>query len=358
MIGRREALRSDRKTSHRFGAATLGALGLMLALISGVALSAERGISVRGTTFIKDGMPWIPKGFTMVAFVAPEHVLSPAYKNARASYGEGILDQARSLGADVLRFQVSQVGLDPQSQVFDPNYRQQVIDAVRLARSKGFSVIVSMQWEPPSGLKGQPQMPSDITRRAWGHLVDAFANDRYVMLELFNEPGMWESTASAWPTWKSGMQSLVDEVRNKGAQNTLLLDGLRGAHYLQGAPGISDRMHRIAYAVHPYIDDKDHGLSDWVRDFGRFAKDHPVMVTEWNATSTLQCRPEVPQISRAFVGYLKEQRIGLVLWALDLHGTLFDKQDQPIGFKDFACGKQGYGAANVALEYFRSIPSG
>jgi len=312
------------------------------------------GITVRGNQLLKDGQFWVPKGFTIVSFVAPEAVLNPSYKEARNSYGDSILDQARSLGADLLRFQVSQAGLDPQSSIHDPKYLGQVTEAVHRAREKGFSVIVSMQWEPPSGLKGQPMMPSDITRRAWSKIAGSFGNDGYIMLELFNEPGMWESNAGAWSQWKSGMQSLIDLVRGAGAQNTLLLDGLRGAHYLTGAPAVSDPLHKIAYAVHPYIDDKDHGPSDWTRDFGNFAKDHPVLVSEWNATSTLQCRPDVPQASREFIEYIKERRMGLVLWALDLHGTLFDASNKPIGFKDFECGKWGTGAANIAIEYFHS----
>lgn len=316
------------------------------------------GITVRDRTLLKDGQVWVPKGFTLISFVAPEAVLLPAYKGARSSYGAAVLDRAKALGADVLRFQVSQVGLDPQSSVYDPKYLEEVTRAVKQARDKGFSVIVSMQWEPPSGLKGQPMMPSDITSRAWSKILPAFAGDKYVMLEVFNEPGMWESTPSAWPTWKSGMQGLVDQLRSGGAQNTLLLDGLRGAHYLNGAPAISDPQHKIAYAIHPYLDDKDHGPADWTRDFGNFAHDHPVLVTEWNATSTLQCRPDEPQISREFVDYLKEKNIGLVLWALDLHGTLFDGNDNPIGFKDFQCGKAGYGAAWIAIQYFHSDAAG
>ncbi len=332
--------------------ALVGALGVLLSLGSG-SVCAE--ISVSGTSFIRDGHPWIPKGFTLVSFVAPERVLKPAYAGARKSYGDTVLERARSLGADVLRFQVSQPGLDPQSSIYDPTYREQVVNAIHEAEHKGFAIIVSMQWEPPSGLGGQPMMPSDITHRAWSQIVSALASDPNVMLEVFNEPGMWEETAGAWPKWKSGMQSLIDQLRAAGAKNLLLIDGLRGAHYLQDAPNLSDPLHKLAYAIHPYIDDRDHGPSDWTRDFGRFASNHPVLATEWNATSTLQCRPDVPQISHEFITYLKERKIGLVLWALDLHGTLFDNNDQPIGFKDFACGKAGAGAAWIALQYFHEL---
>jgi endoglucanase len=346
-------VRADRLSQSPFWIAALAA---MLTLGAGPA-SAEGGgaISVSGTTITRDGRPWIPKGFTLVSFVAPQKQLKPAYLSARKSYGDAILDRARALGADVLRFQVSQPGLDPQSSIYDPKYKDEVIEAIHEAQHKGFAIIVSMQWEPPAGLEGQPQMPSDNTHRAWSQIVGAFGSDPGVMLEVFNEPGMWEENPGAWATWKSGMQSLIDQLRSAGAKNVLLIDGLRGAHYLQDAPALSDPLHKLVYAIHPYMDDRDHGPSDWTRDFGRFAANHPVLTTEWNATSTLQCRPDEPAITRDFIAYLKERKIGLVLWALDLPGTLFDGNNQPIGFKDFVCGKAGYGAANLSLQYFRDI---
>ena len=350
--------------SSRFGIARTariwGALvlrGLLTVALSAAVVSAQAaggGITVEGKNLLKDGKEWIPHGFTMVSFVAPEKSLAAYYKPARDSFGAPILERAHSLGADLLRFQVSQVGLDEQSSIYDPEYLGQVLAAVKKAREAGFSVIVSMQWEPPSGLKGQPMMPSDITRRAWTRLAGSLANDEYVMLELFNEPGMWETTPSAWPTWQSGMQSLVDLVRRDGAKNVLLLDGLRGAHYLKDAPRINDPMNKIVYAIHPYFDDKDNSPADWTRDFGNFATSHAVLATEWNATSTLQCRPDEPEVSHQLIDYLKERRIGLVLWALDDHATLFDGSENPIGFKGFQCGKWGTGAAYIAIQSFKA----
>jgi len=347
-----EAVRRWRSLTFLLG---LSAVALSWACAPALAAGEGKGITVEGNRLVKDGQPWIPKGFSLVSFVAPEAVLSAVNKEARSSYGPQLLDRARSLGADLLRFQVSQAGLDPQTSIYDPNYLAQVTAAVKQARDKGFTVIVSMQWEPPSGLNGQPNMPSDITRRAWSVLARPFADDKYVMLELFNEPAMKPSNPEAWPTWKSDMQSVVDLVRRNGAQNTLLLDGLRSARYLKDAPQVNDPLHKLAYAVHPYIDNVIHGPADWTRDFGNFAAHHPVLVTEWNATAKLEeCSADMPQVSRELIAYLKERQIGLVLWAFDLRKTLFDDSGKPLEFKDFQCGKWGAGAAHVALEYFRS----
>jgi endoglucanase len=332
----------------------LCAAALYFAGGSAPAAAEGGGISVDGTRILKDGQEWVPKGFTLVGFVSPVKYMSAGFKEAHNLYGPQELERARSFGADVLRFQVSQAGLDPQSSIYDPAYMDTIIAAVHLAREKGFAVIISMQWEPPSGLANQPMMPSDITQHAWSRIVGAFAKDKFIMLELFNEPGMWETIPAAWPTWQKGMQSLVDLVRRAGSENTLLLDGLRGGHYLKDAPAIHDPMNKIVYAIHPYIDDRDHGPDDWTTHFGYFARNHAVLTSEWNATSTLQCRPDDPEVSNQFIAYLKERHIGLILWALDLRGTLFDANWSPIGFKGFQCGKWGTGAAYIAIDYFHS----
>jgi endoglucanase len=332
----------------------LCSLALYLAGGSTPAAAEGAGITVDGAKIMKDGQLWVPKGFTLVGFVAPLKYMSAGFKEAHDLYGPQELERAHSLGADVLRFQVSQAGLDPQSSIFVPEYMGEIIAAVHQAREKGFSVIISMQWEPPSGLAKQPMMPSDITRRAWTRIVSAFGSDKYIMLELFNEPGMYEETPKSWQTWQSGMQSLIDIVRRGGAQNTLLLDGLRGGHYLKDAPPIHDPMNKIVYAVHPYIDERDHSPEAWMDHFGYFARTHAVLTSEWNANSTLQCRPDDPEVSRQFIDFLKERKIGLVLWALDLRGSLFDANWNPMGFKDFKCGKWGTGAAYIAIDYFKS----
>jgi endoglucanase len=335
----------------------LGALALLATLVHVVAAAAaaSSGITVSGNAFLMDGMPWVPNGFTLVGYVAPKgHARGPAYRNARKLQGERLLGQARGLGANTLRFQVSQPGLDPESPIYDAKYLEEIIHAVREARDKQFAVVLSMQWQRPSGLAGQSKMPSRSTLRAWQQLAPAFANDSFVMLELFNEPGMWDRNPKAWQEWCRGMQTLVDEVRRKGARNVLILDGLKFSHVLAGAPQIDDPLHQLAYAVHPYINKDTDGPDKWRRQWGDFARSHPVLITEWNATSKLaHCQPGAPAISRELIEYVRDRHIGLILWALDLRSTVLD-DNGPIGFRDFKCGRSGAGAAQMAVEYFHS----
>ena len=55
------------------------------------------GISVDGTRILKDGQERVPKGFTLVGFVAPEKYMSAGFKEARDLYGPQELERAEVL---------------------------------------------------------------------------------------------------------------------------------------------------------------------------------------------------------------------------------------------------------------------
>ncbi|MBV8744050.1 MAG: cellulase family glycosylhydrolase [Xanthobacteraceae bacterium] len=101
------------------------------------------------------------------------------------------------------------------------------------ARSHGFVVIVSIdaQWE--NGVPNLPGMPNDSTVRAWQTLAPLLAKDNEIMLELFNEPAL-SSNAQSQSQWAQLTQAIIDAVRNKGATNILLVDGLWYARSTNG----------------------------------------------------------------------------------------------------------------------------
>jgi hypothetical protein len=167
---------------------TAASAALLLAVTTVAALAAG-DVRVEGNRFLRDGKPWIAEGVTLVGLVSPEGRLrnKPTYAAARAAFGPGMLGEVRRFGADTVRFQVSQSGLDPRSKDHDPDYRDEVLDAVALTRAAGLNVIVSMQWQGVSGRRGEG-LPTGATRRAWASIVPAFGDDRGVLLEIFNEP--------------------------------------------------------------------------------------------------------------------------------------------------------------------------
>jgi hypothetical protein len=266
-----------------------------------------------------------------------------------------MLGEARRFGADLVRFQVSQFGLDPRSKGHDPDYRDEVLAAVAETRAAGFSVLVSMQWQGVSGRRGEG-LPTGATRRAWASIVPAFADDRGVLLEVFNEPHIDPRTPAEWEPWRESMQGLIDALRGAGSENVLLVGGSQFARNLEGAPALDDPLGQLGYAVHPYLGRYNQTRAQWERKWGGFARRHPVMATEWNAHSGGNyCRPEMPAQAEALLDYLSEQRIGLVAWALDLP-NLMEPDGSYTTLDGLVCGGRragGHGGAGQMIhEHF------
>ncbi len=345
-----------------------GTGGVLLSLFTAALLTcvptsdrayASGDVSVEGTTILRDGKPWVAKGVGIVGRTAPAAVTHGGdYKHARAIFGEDELESAKQFGADLIRFQVSQGGSDPQSTIYSQDYLKEVKSAVQMARDRGFSVIVCLDAEKPSGLD-EMGMPSEKAVRAWKSLAPLFATDRGVMLELFNEPSVDGPDAVQphdWNSWKSRMQPLVDEVRSLGAKNVLLVDGLYWAQMIEGAPQLNDPLTQVVYAVHPYYSPRLRNKSSWDNMFGDYAKSHAVLVTEWNARSRRKnCNSEYPQFAADILIYLKRKKIGLTVWAFDFPDGVFvtDFKSTLTNFDDFQCGSDKNGAVgNIISSYF------
>jgi len=321
--------------------------------------AASGEISVQGTTILRDGQPWIAKGISIVGRTAPAAATKPGdYAQARAQFSAQELEKVKELfGADLIRFQVSQGGANPQSSIYSTDYLKEVQSAVKMARDMGFTVIVCVDGERSGGLD-ERGMPNEKTLLAWKSLAPLFANDRGVMFELFNEPQPDgpDATPHDWDHWKAGMQPLVDEIRSLGAKNVLLADGLYWAQMLNSAPKLDDPLSEVVYAIHPYFAPKR--LADeaaWFDMFGRFAIRHAVLASEWSALSFgSNCNDNTPNFAAGMLNYLKQQKIGVVGWAFDFPRTLLTENGTLTNYNGFHCGpKSDFGPGELIAQYFK-----
>ena len=177
--------------------------------------------------------------------------------------------------------------------------------------------------------------------------------DWRLRVELFNEPTLKDRTPENWAIWQADMQSLIDQVRASGAQNVVLVDGLRGGHYLGGSPPLHDPTGQLGYAVHPFLVAVNKTRRQWDENFGDFARDHPVMGTSFNARSANgYCRKTFPQEVDKLLKYLNQRHIGLFIWAFDLPGVR-RANGTLSSYDDFSCDpKSGGGAGEAVHEYF------
>ncbi len=338
-----------------------GALFLiLLALASPSLLAANGAISVTGATILRDGVPWQAKGVVIAAFAPPDAGTKDAYAKARARFGIPALDKIRAYGADVIRMHVNQDELDPENKRRSKTYKEKYVSAVRLARSRGFNVIVNMvKWSPEDGMddpdRGLPYLPSEVTVRAWRQLAPIFKDDSGVMFEVFNEPGLKQNTSANWSKLKKATQPVIDAIRSSGAKNAIIVEGVRNAHYLSEEFILNDPERKLIYGVHPFINKDARDRASWERDWGFMSKKVPIMVTAFNATASRKgCRPELPSLARQMLDYLEEKKIGYVLWAFDLAVLINPVTDAPTDYVNFKCGvgtPKGIGA--LGKEYFK-----
>jgi len=291
--------------------------------------SFAQDITIRGTSFFKNNAPWLPKGITVEGFNEPQ-TLRAANKiatEARGYYAPAELSAMRRVfGADIVRLQVSQPGLDPQSPIHDAAYARELLGAVKLARSSGFVVILSMDAQAENGLPNLPCMPDQSTVRAWQTLAPTLIHDPGVMFELYNEPCK-QSNPQTQSEWAQGMQASINALRSLGATNILLMDGLWWARTTNGLfPLVRDTMpNRLALAVHPYLaKGAFQNPQQWRNHFGESASHYPMIATEWNVGPSHGCVDSTtPQLAVELLRYLESLHVGLIAWAIDSrHGPI------------------------------------
>ena len=276
-------------------------------------------VRVSGKQLKRDGKPWIPHGFYQIPFEVPPGAFtpqSPWWSGAYDSWSPDEYQQMKAQGADSVRLQIAQDGADPEdSKYFDPTWLAQAIYAIFVARANGLTVFVSIQAESQTG-EPMPPLPNDATRRVWKELAPIFSRDRGVVYELYNEPSLGNThpdeapTADQWQAWQVAMNETIDVVRGAGAENVVLADALAGGQQLSGAPQLTDPLHQVAYAVHPYaFKAYDQTKAAWDEKFGDFSKNAPVIVSEWSIG--YYSDPNTPAAVVTFLQYLQNHGIGL-----------------------------------------------
>lgn len=326
------------------------------------------GLSVQGARLMQDGAPWVARGLQIVGLVAPDADLAGKYVAAHAHFGAAELAQAVADHANVVRFQVSEFGLDPSSALYDPGYAAEVAQGVELARAAGLDVIVSLQSQGPAGIAPRCPLPDAGAAADWNELAAMFAADHGVMFELYNEPAV-PATRAGWALWRDGgtvatgygtciavgMQALIDEIRGAGASNVIIVPGLAGEVTLAGMGGLADPADpadpQLAYGVHyPNLTQQS---TAWDRQFGNAAARVPVIVTEWQANSTTNCVADAPHAAPRLLAYLALKQIGIVGFALDLPGTIVaDYSYAPTTYAGFACGTPGGGPGQLLFDTY------
>ena len=320
---------------------------------------AVAGVRVAGKRLLRDGAPFVPVGFTMVALVHPTGEGETAHAARRL--GDPTMEAAIGWGANTIRFQVSQRGLDPLDALYSEAYVNRIVAGVTLARSHGLAVILSVQDQGPSGGNSHAQ-PSEATIRDWQTLTARFNGDQHVMYEIFNEPQN-KPTPDGWSVWRDGgppernqgapavgHQRVLSAIRATGATNVVIAEAGQFGQRLDGIPLLHDPLGQVAYGVHPYLTHSLREPADWEPGFGFLASQYPVVATEWSAVSGVRfCKPEWETTAPQLVDFLQSRDIGILGWAFDVLDTLILDwhQYRPTSLEGFQCGDFAHGAGEL-----------
>jgi Cellulase (glycosyl hydrolase family 5) len=350
------------------------------AAASSRAAQAGDAITVQGNQLLRGGAVWFPRGVQIVGLVAPDVALSGKYVDAHAHFGAAELRAVRAHHADTVRFQVSQYGLDPLDPLHSSQYVQEVRGGIQLARSSGLNVIISMQAQGPAGAaQGQNcPLPSTGAERAWNQIAPMFAGDPGVMFELYNEPSLGLSFTN-WQLWLNGgfisqqdgmvcqevgMQALINDIRQDGAGNVIIVPGLAAEFSLAGMPPVTDPANpfnpQLAYGVHyPSLEG---GPGAWNSEFAKMSQTEPVIVTEWYAssvanTNTPHCVAGESVLAAELLAYLASKQIGVVGYAFDVPGTIVSGWSYAPTTYDhnFACGVPGEGPGQLLFDDYAGL---
>lgn len=334
--------------------------------VGGLATAAATGqgptgaVSVSGNHLLRDGVPWVSHGFVCIAFVAPPAAQRGRFLDAYQHFSRDELAGMKAWGADTVRFQVSQPGLDPQNPLHTARFVAAVKNAVLDARSVGLNVIVSVQDESQSGEANPVSLPDAATRRVWQVLAPLFNGDAGILYEIINEPRL-VATPDHWAAWAAAMNEQIAAIRQTGSRNVVVADGLNFAERLDGAPPLVDPENKVAYASHPYSHKaEDQTPQVWEQKFGRFARSAPVIVTEWTTIPKFYGDQDTPASALAFLHYLQARGIGLSAYAYDFGANRFgstvqDYQGTPSTFAHgIQAGAPGFGPGVLVQRWYRT----
>ncbi|MFV8752901.1 glycoside hydrolase family 5 protein [Nannocystaceae bacterium ST9] len=211
------------------------------------------------------------------------------------SEGDGVsqadIELIAGWNANVVRIALNQGFWLEGSVVHDPTYRQRIDQVIEWSKAAGMDVIVDLHWSDRGDLAqvpGQQRMADQNSRAFWQSVADRYKDDGRVLFELYNEPH-----DVAWSVWLGGgesgdgfqvvgMQELYDTVRGAGADNLVLIGGLRYAYDLSGVPDHRVEGYNIVYTSHPY-DFADKQPAAWDVDWGFLAESDPIFVTEFGS---------------------------------------------------------------------------
>ena len=239
-------------------------------------------LSTSGNTIVNDkGTPIILKG-----------LVRPSLEwNAQGQYlSVSDIINISNWGANVIRLDLNQGYWLSSAPISTQGSYKQIIDAIiYYATQNKMAVILDLHWLTPNG--GQQPMANSDSITFWQQVADQYKNFGTVIFELYNEPygisqNDWLNSGDGY----IGYQKLYDTVRDAGANNLCIVNGLDYAYDLSF---VNDSFRvtgsNIIYGSHPYNQKGQDGYTGaggtFATDFAGILGKYPIIFTEFGITN-------------------------------------------------------------------------
>jgi hypothetical protein len=248
--------------------------------------------------------------------------------------------------ANAIRLQVAQEHLFDQSP-YDSSYLSAVDSEVQLANRLGMAAIVTLQEEEYSG----PPLPTATAVRFWKFMAQHFRTDPDVIFDLYNEPRLppYDGESWLWNIWRNGgpvdthgtddtfvgMQTLVDDVRQTGAQNLIIAESNGSDHDLSQVMTHLLSGTNIAYAYEPNLKRRQQNPQQWNAAFGDVAQHEPVVMDAFRDYPTSgACFANSPTVLPQLLSYLTSLHLGLISWTMQAGNMIVGNNlDRPTSYQ-------------------------
>jgi endoglucanase len=230
------------------------------------------------------------------------------------------------------------------------SYRSAISTEVSLIHRAGMIAILDLHWSSPgayAAVAQQPMPDADHSVTFWQSIATAYKSDPAVIFDLFNEPflyGSYFSNASQDPwacwlngcslkqfvsggqvgpngvatgyqttyTWKTaGVQTLISAIRQAGAAQPILVNGLDWANDDSGwlAHRPNDPLAQIIVGAHIYPGESCQLSSCWNSVFTTIDRLYPVLVGETGDHSN-----SAPSFLPTLIPYADSHRWSYLAW--------------------------------------------
>ena len=217
------------------------------------------------------------------------------------------------------------------------NYREFIKNYVARLNRHGIYAILDLHWSGATLGKtaNQPMPNAAYSRDFWHSVAATFKNNSGVLFDAFNEPHPDHSSDefSAWNCWANGnacsgvsyeavgMKKLVYEIRSAGAENIILLAGVRYANdlsqWLENKP--DDPFDNLAASWHVYPNGNlCNTISCYDETIAPIINEVPLIATEvGESVEGNVCSVEDTNI---VLNWLDEHNSGYLAWTWDTWG--------------------------------------